>query len=554
MKNTLLILFFTLLPVWCLGADITWEDKATGGTFTAADANEAKTAVNSKADSTELDIVDGRLQTVEGNVDQDVTTTGDPVFSSVHASGGLSSGTQSTTKGSIILYSDANPYTFGILPADTPTGGVSLKFPPAAAGGSNYLLNFDADGTGGWTDPDTLGGDDLGDATATDVSALYSGTGEYLKKDGSTDTPTFVAFDPDQFNETGDGLTEETPKVITIEPSILGSGSGGYVATPTYSNEPCGVGDWSFDTSYTYICEATDQWDRYAVTFDSWSNPGDFTAPLLDLSYNSTGTEVALNADDDGVGDCSKLIAECDGAPSTPVTYTGTGPCAGSRTVYGPEECTATAEEGLWTNLNNIPSEAFTGAIDNSLNTAVDPDTALTQADDFERADGDNMGANWTQITGSSDTMQIFSGRASAGGASFKGQYWSADAFSEDQESCAVVTAAVADASHNFGVYAKAQNASQTFYQALVGFDLKIGKVVSGTSTNLVTGLTKPVNGESLCIQAESGLGDEVTVSVTIDGVPVATHTDATGIQGGQPGIGGYNIASPIESWSARNL
>ena len=32
-------------------SDITWADKATGGTFTAADANEVKTAVNSKQDT-----------------------------------------------------------------------------------------------------------------------------------------------------------------------------------------------------------------------------------------------------------------------------------------------------------------------------------------------------------------------------------------------------------------------------------------------------------------------------------------------------------------------
>lgn len=52
-----------------------------------------------------------------------------------------------------------------------------------------------------------------------------------------------------------------------------GSGTGGYVSTPTYSDESCTTGQWSFDTSYIYVCEATDQWDRYAITFAGWSNP-----------------------------------------------------------------------------------------------------------------------------------------------------------------------------------------------------------------------------------------------------------------------------------------
>ncbi len=45
-----------LAPAGVYATDITWSDKSTGGTFTAADANAAKAAVNSKADQTEVDL------------------------------------------------------------------------------------------------------------------------------------------------------------------------------------------------------------------------------------------------------------------------------------------------------------------------------------------------------------------------------------------------------------------------------------------------------------------------------------------------------------------
>jgi hypothetical protein len=54
MKKILFIAALFLLPSGGNATDITWADKTTGGTFSAADANEVKAAVNSKADSTEI--------------------------------------------------------------------------------------------------------------------------------------------------------------------------------------------------------------------------------------------------------------------------------------------------------------------------------------------------------------------------------------------------------------------------------------------------------------------------------------------------------------------
>lgn len=60
MKKILCIAALLLLPSLGNATDVTWADKTTGGTFSAADANEVKSAVNSKADSTELQALDAK--------------------------------------------------------------------------------------------------------------------------------------------------------------------------------------------------------------------------------------------------------------------------------------------------------------------------------------------------------------------------------------------------------------------------------------------------------------------------------------------------------------
>lgn len=130
-------------------------------------------------------------------------------FGSVTAtgSGGLVSGVQLTTPGALVLYSDTTAFVSGILPAATSTATWSLRLPPAAPGGANYLFNVDADGTGGWTDPATLGGGYTtfgqfdGETawrvfysnTDGDVTELALGAdGTFLKSNGATSAPTWA--------------------------------------------------------------------------------------------------------------------------------------------------------------------------------------------------------------------------------------------------------------------------------------------------------------------------------------------------------------------------
>ena len=162
-----------------------WKDPVTGvtedasidGTEILYTENGAATANNWLALSTIKTWLETYFAAVLGADDNYVTdaeksrigdleATDNVTFGNVTASGGtISAGVANTTQGALVLYTNTDPiYTAGWLPAATPSAIVSLRFPPAPAGGNNYLFNFDADGTGGWTDPATfaaaLGADD----------------------------------------------------------------------------------------------------------------------------------------------------------------------------------------------------------------------------------------------------------------------------------------------------------------------------------------------------------------------------------------------------------
>lgn len=131
------------------------------------------------------------------------------VFGNITAEGGtLKAGVGGTTQGALVLATNTDPiYTAGLMPAAAPSEIVALKFPPTMPGGANYLLNFDADGTGGWTDPATLGGGytNLTSFVAqTPWKLFYSNTdgdvvelgfgndGEYLKSNGAALAPSWA--------------------------------------------------------------------------------------------------------------------------------------------------------------------------------------------------------------------------------------------------------------------------------------------------------------------------------------------------------------------------
>jgi archaellin len=85
---------------------------------------------------------------------------------------GSNSGSSDPNDGKILFRNATNTNAFTV---QTGVSGAALSWtlPTAAPGGNNYLLNVDADGTMGYTDPSTLGGG----ATTITVSA-HTATGD----------------------------------------------------------------------------------------------------------------------------------------------------------------------------------------------------------------------------------------------------------------------------------------------------------------------------------------------------------------------------------------
>lgn len=78
--------------------------------------------------------------------------------------------------GSIIFHNGADANTFTVQAGATGAGVNGWILPTANAGGANYLLNVDADGTMGYTDPASLGGGSpaLDDVTNPDAAKTFT--------------------------------------------------------------------------------------------------------------------------------------------------------------------------------------------------------------------------------------------------------------------------------------------------------------------------------------------------------------------------------------------
>lgn len=129
--------------------------------------------------------INSNFSELYGKLAQALLTTSSPTFADLTLTSDLN------LKDWIYFTSDDDTH-YVSLAAGNNTANYILRWPTAAPGGSNYLLNFDADGTGAWTNPSTLGGDDLGSATYSTVTTLWaSGScSGYLKSDGTCDTPS----------------------------------------------------------------------------------------------------------------------------------------------------------------------------------------------------------------------------------------------------------------------------------------------------------------------------------------------------------------------------
>lgn len=145
---------------------------------------------------------------------QNLLNNANPAFNTVNLTGGkLATGNGGSVDGGLQVKNATNTNIFTVQPGVT-AADISWTLPTAAPGGANYLLDVDVDGTMGYTDPATLGGDDLGSAAYTDVVALWTTCTGYLKNDGTCDAGTGLAD--------LDALPGDTVDDDLIDSAILG--------------------------------------------------------------------------------------------------------------------------------------------------------------------------------------------------------------------------------------------------------------------------------------------------------------------------------------------
>lgn len=196
---------------------------------------------------------------------------------------------------------------------------------PSQAALYNYLVNFDADGDGLFSDeawfptifdpaaPGEIGGTTPSTATFTELTVgiitstpvdgenrltfidntarspaagaeeIYS-EGGLMKYSENGIEKSFVTID----DTAGDGDTTVTLSADKIAEYIAGvSGAAGYVAAPAYSDSTGTMGQYAWDSSYYYICTATNTWDRFAITRANWNNP--MPTSILTETFEGTG-------------------------------------------------------------------------------------------------------------------------------------------------------------------------------------------------------------------------------------------------------------------------
>ncbi len=293
-------------------------------------------------------------------------TTDNVTFGNVTASGGtLTAGVGGTTQGALVLKTNTDPvYTFGIMPAALPSEIVALKFPPAMPTADNSLLNFDINGTGGWTDPASL--------TAVTASGF---DGNLAVTD---DTLQEVAQKLDDLNVTGgytnltSFLTQTAWRVFYSDGSgdvkelALGSDgeylkSNGAAAAPSWAT-PAGSGDMILATAQTVTGKKTFENSDIALL-------GSSTGATTFASANAGATDYTLTfpAATGTVALTSQLFN-----PAAPGAIGGTTPAAGTFTALTYATLSTTAADGSryseWP--NNTSRTCAGGGVEETYNEA----------------------------------------------------------------------------------------------------------------------------------------------------------------------------------------
>jgi hypothetical protein len=168
---------------------------------------------------------------------------------------------------------------------------------------------------------------------------------------------------------------------------------------------------------------------------------------------------------------------------------------------------------------------------------------ALPASDNFNRANG-NLGANWTDATGT-NAIQVATNALQSNGGVDALIYWNADTFANDQVADLTVTA-VGDSYLGPAVRCAVNN-GYGFYAGQFGRYLF--KIVAGVTTTISSDATSVTNGD---VYELSVVGTQITVKR--NGVDLFTPTDAS-LSSGRAGLAGFGSAGALryDNWNGNN-
>ena len=188
------------------------------------------------------------------------------------------------------------------------------------------------------------------------------------------------------------GSDTAIPTEQAVREAIV-AGASGYVAAPTYSDDTCTTGQWSFDASYHYICVDTDTWDRYAVTFASWSAPTPTPPTISSVAIGTGGLVWTLTASEaltSSTGGRGGMAGTCATAGAITLTYSTGNESAtleytGDPIVYAEDTCTLayTQPGDGWEDGDGDELATFTGKATTNNSTEEEGGFACTCSGDL---------------------------------------------------------------------------------------------------------------------------------------------------------------------------
>jgi hypothetical protein len=173
---------------------------------------------------------------------------------------------------------------------------------------------------------------------------------------------------------------------------------------------------------------------------------------------------------------------------------------------------------------------------------------SLPASDNFNRADANPIGGNWTTVPGA-NPFQILGQKAQGTVANVSNaSYWNADAFADDQWS--QLTHVVRETNSGAGPIVRAQADANTFYLfAAISSVSRYYRCVGGSMTQLGSNAGNTWEGVPLKLEV---VGDVLTGY--IDGAAQSTRTDSNIPGGGAAGMRAYGTAHKLDDWSGGNM